>query len=141
MKRVHIHLAVSDLVDAVDFYTRLLGAAPAFQADDYASWSLASPSLNLAVSTRHEGATGVSHLGVETDDVAEVAAMAAAVEDAPGYDEGRTTCCYARSTKQWARDPDGVSWELFQTEGRIGSWALDDVGVRDGDVKACCPAG
>ena len=98
MKRVHIHLAVSDLVDAVDFYTRLLGAAPAFQADDYASWSLASPSLNLAVSTRHEGATGVSHLGVETDDVAEVAAMAAAVEDAPGYDEGRTTCCYARST-------------------------------------------
>ena len=84
MKRVHIHIAVSDLGNAVDFYTRLLGASPVFEADDYASWSLVSPSLNLAVSTRHEGRTGVSHLGVETDDVAEVAALAAQVQDAPG---------------------------------------------------------
>ena len=141
MKRVHVHIAVSDLAAAVNFYTRLLGAPPAFERDDYASWSLASPALNLAVSTRAEGATGVSHLGVETDDVAEVAAMAAAVEGAPGYDEGRTSCCYARSTKQWVSDPDGVSWELFQTEGRIGSWSLDEVGVRDGEAKTCCPAG
>jgi lactoylglutathione lyase len=141
MKRVHVHIAVGDLAAAVAFYTRLLGAAPVFQAADYASWALASPSLNLAVSTRHEGATGVSHLGVETDDVAEVATLAARVQGAPGIDEGRTSCCYARSTKRWVEDPDGVSWELFQTEDRIGSWSLEDVGVRDDDPKACCPAG
>ena len=140
MKRIHVHIAVDDLAGAVDFYTRLLDAAPAFAADDYASWSLESPSLNLAVSTRHEGATGVSHLGVETDDAAEVAALAARVHDAPGYDEGRTSCCYARSSKQWVEDPAGVSWELFQTEGRIGSWSLDAVGVRDSDAKTCGPA-
>ena len=138
MKRVHIHLAVGDLASSVDFYTRLLGHRPDFQAADYASWSLDSPSLNLAVSTRGCG-TGVSHLGIETDDQEQVALIASAVEDEQTLDEGRTTCCYARSTKRWARDPDGVDWELFQTEGRIPEWSLEETGLRAGDDRGCCP--
>ena len=35
------------------------------------------------------------------------------------YDEGETTCCYARSEKRWIADPQGVAWEHFHTLGDI----------------------
>jgi lactoylglutathione lyase len=138
LKRIHIHIEAADLAASIDFYTRLLGAAPAFEAADYASWSIDSPPLNLAVSDRGRG-SGVAHLGIEVDDPAGVGTLAAAVADAQTLDEGRTTCCYARSTKRWVQDPDGVDWELFQTEGRIGTWSLDGAAKRDPATPGCCP--
>ena len=35
----------------------------------------------------------------------------------PIVEEGRTTCCYAKSEKSWIADPDGVVWEAFLTSG------------------------
>ena len=145
MKRIHLHIGVGDLDRGVDFYTRLLGQDPDLRHPDYASWSLDSPALNLALSTRC-GSTGVSHVGVESDDPRDVERYAERVADAPGLDEGLTTCCYARSTKRWVEDPDGVSWELFHTEGRIGRWSLEDELIADApqedpDGQPCCPLG
>ena len=35
----------------------------------------------------------------------------------PVLDEGQTTCCYAKSEKNWVEDPQGVQWETFLTTG------------------------
>ena len=40
------------------------------------------------------------------------------------FDEGDTTCCYARQNKVWATDPDGNKWEVYVL--------LDDL-LDDGD--------
>ena len=32
-------------------------------------------------------------------------------------EEGKTTCCYAKSEKSWIDDPAGISWETFFTTG------------------------
>ena len=37
--------------------------------------------------------------------------------DRPTLNEENTTCCYARSEKQWVADPQGVIWETFYTHG------------------------
>ena len=35
----------------------------------------------------------------------------------PMFEQPDVTCCYARSTKAWVRDPNGVAWETFVSRG------------------------
>jgi catechol 2,3-dioxygenase-like lactoylglutathione lyase family enzyme len=116
MKRFHVHLHVDDLARSVGFYSRLFAAEPARLEDDYAKWMLQDPPVNFAISTRGTQA-GVDHLGIQTDDPAELAAMKARAEaaDLSLENEGETTCCYARSEKHWVTDPQGIAWEHFHT--------------------------
>jgi hypothetical protein len=81
---------------------------------------LDDPRLNFAISTRGSK-PGIDHLGFQTDDPAELAAMKARAEaaDMALLDEGQTTCCYARSEKHWVTDPQGIAWEHFHTLGNI----------------------
>ncbi len=48
MKRLHLHIGVEQLEEAVQFYTKLLGAKPVKRKPDYAKWhvkrSLREPS-------------------------------------------------------------------------------------------------
>ena len=37
--------------------------------------------------------------------------------DATVFEEGKTTCCYAKSEKSWISDPQGLAWETFLTTG------------------------
>jgi hypothetical protein len=46
---------------------------------DYAKWMLEDPPVNFAISTRGTHA-GIDHLGIQTDDPAELAAMKASAE-------------------------------------------------------------
>jgi catechol 2,3-dioxygenase-like lactoylglutathione lyase family enzyme len=116
MKRFHVHVHVADLDKSIGFYSTLFGAAPARVEAGYAKWMLDDPRVNFAISSRG-GATGVDHLGLQTDDPAELAVMKAraAAADQPLLDEGATTCCYARSEKHWVTDPQGIAWEQFHT--------------------------
>ncbi len=116
MKRFHVHIHVTDLAQSVGFYTRLFAAEPARHEADYAKWMLTDPPVNFAISTR--GSTpGIDHLGIQTDDAAELTEMKARAQaaDMALLDEGTTTCCYARSEKHWVTDPQGVPWEHFHT--------------------------
>ena len=116
MKRFHVHLHVDDLGKSIAFYSKLFAAEPARVEADYAKWMLDDPRLNFAVSTR--GAQpGIDHLGIQTDDPEELAALKARVgaADLALLDEGQTTCCYARSEKHWVNDPQGIAWEHFHT--------------------------
>ena len=120
MKRFHVHVHVDELARSIGFYSKLFAAEPARLEADYAKWMLDDPPLNFAISTRGLKA-GIDHLGIQTDDAAELAAMKARAEaaDMTLLDEGQTSCCYARSEKHWITDPQGIAWEHFHTLGNI----------------------
>ncbi len=142
MKRFHVHLHVDDLAKSIGFYSRLFAAEPARLEGDYAKWMLADPPVNFAISTRGASA-GIDHLGIQTDDPAELAAMKARAEaaDLALLDEGETTCCYAHSEKHWVTDPQGIAWEHFHTLGNIPVFhekAASVEGVTQAVASACC---
>ncbi|MDE2093546.1 MAG: glyoxalase/bleomycin resistance/dioxygenase family protein [Burkholderiales bacterium] len=116
MKRFHLHLHVDDLATNIGFYSRLFATEPTRVETDYAKWMLQEPPVNFAISTRGSRA-GIDHLGIQTDDPAELAAMKARAQaaDLALRDEGVGTCCYARSEKHWITDPQGIAWEHFHT--------------------------
>ncbi|MBZ0226118.1 MAG: ArsI/CadI family heavy metal resistance metalloenzyme [Comamonas sp.] len=120
MKRFHVHLRVDDLNRSIGFYSQLFAAQPARVEVDYAKWMLEDPPVNFAISARGSK-PGIDHLGVQTDDAEELAALKARAEaaDMTLLNEGTTACCYARSEKHWVTDPQGVAWEHFHTLGNI----------------------
>ena len=137
MKRFHVHLHVDDLAKSVAFYSQLFAAQPARVEGDYAKWMLDDPRINFAISTR--GAKpGIDHLGFQTDDADELAALKARAEaaDMTLLDEGETTCCYARSDKHWVTDPQGVAWEHFHTLGNIP--VFSEGPKAEVDSSSCC---
>lgn len=136
MKRFHVHLHVDDLAKSVGFYSRLFAIEPARLEGDYAKWMLEDPPVNFAISTRGSQ-PGIDHLGIQTDDPAELATMKARAEaaDMALLDEGETTC-YARSQKHWVIDPQGVAWEHFQTLANIP--VFNEAAEQASTGSACC---
>jgi catechol-2,3-dioxygenase len=137
MKRLHIHISVADLDESVRFYNTLFAAEPTVQKDDYAKWMLEDPRVNFAISKRDK-VTGIKHLGIQVEDRAELAEVFERIEHTqrPVLNEGRTTCCYAQSEKNWVEDPQGVQWETFLTTGQSTSYGGDTVEGARG--KPCC---
>ena len=80
---------------------------------------LEDPRVNFAISLRPAEAAGVRHLGIQVESEDELAEVYARLKtaDAPVFEEGATTCCYAKSEKSWINDPQGVPWETFYTTG------------------------
>ena len=147
MKRFHLHLNVDDLAANVGFYSKLFGAAPTRLESDYAKWLLDDPPVNFAISNRRPG-TGIDHVGIQTDDAAELAAMQASARaaDLALRDAGEGTCCYARSEKHWITDPQGIAWEHFHTLADIPMFSesasavpgTTPVSVPAAAANACC---
>jgi hypothetical protein len=137
MKRFHVHLHVDDLTKSVGFYSKLFAADPARLEGDYAKWMLQDPPVNFAISTRGTQ-PGIDHLGIQTDDPAELTAMKARAEaaDMAPLDEGETTCCYARSEKHWVTDPQGIAWEHFHTLADIP--VFNEAAAHAPIGSACC---
>ncbi len=52
MKRLHVHIGVENIEQAIPFYSALFGAAPVKTKADYAKWLLEDPRVNFAISTR-----------------------------------------------------------------------------------------
>ena len=119
MKRLHVHVAVEDLAQSTQFYSTLFASEPTVVKDDYVKWMLDDPRVNFAISTRPGRAAGVSHLGIQAEDEAELAEVydRLARAERPTIEAKATTCCYAKSDKQWIADPQGVPWETFFTYG------------------------
>lgn len=126
MKRFHVNVRVSDLDQSTRFYTEMFGAEPTVNQPGYRKWMLDDPRLNFSIEPEAAcgnaatGGTGVAHLGVQVSDEAELDEMRARIGKAaaPAFHEGETQCCYAHSFKSWTRDPDGVVWETFFTDGQ-----------------------
>ena len=119
MKRLHVHVAVSDLQASTRFYSALFAAEPTVVKADYAKWMLEDPRVNFAISTHDGAAPGLSHLGIQVENADELTEVYGRLQkaDRPVLDEGATTCCYAKSTKSWIADPQNMAWETFLTTG------------------------
>ena len=143
MKRLHVHVGVADLDRSVAFYSTLFGAQPTVVKDDYAKWMLDDPRVNFAISTGQDPEKGVRHLGIQSESQEELGQVYAQLRaaDRPMLEEGRTTCCYAKSEKSWIADPDGVVWEAFYTDGEATTYgdspALGTL-AESLPEKACC---
>lgn len=116
--RIHIGLAVSDLEASKRFYAALFGKAPTKVKDDYANWRLDEPALHLALVEAPQHAKGdnpVRHFGVELFADNDLKGWRERVAQAglTLRDEEEVVCCYAKSDKFWAKDPDGNEWEFW----------------------------
>lgn len=140
MKRFHVHVAVKDLNQSINFYSALFGAAPSVTKDDYAKWMLEDPRLNFAISTR-SGKAGVDHLGVQVDSDTELIQVASQLRNASPdvIAEKDSACCYAAGDKHWVQDPSGIAWEAFHTLKAIPIFGTQPPEKLDISAKpACC---
>lgn len=142
MKRMHVHVSVSDLEASIRFYSTLFAAEPTVRQVDYAKWMLEDPRVNFAISRRGTAAAGVQHLGIQVEDGAELQDVYARLKraDRPVLEEGKTTCCYAESEKSWIEDPQGIQWETFLTTGESTVYGHDPVraATTEAASAACC---
>ena len=141
MKRLHVHVAVDDLAHSIGFYSALFATRPSVTKPDYAKWMLEDPRVNFAISTRGRQA-GLDHLGIQVEDQDELKEIYRRLHKADGnvIEQGRTSCCYAKSEKSWIDDPAGISWETFLTTGESTDYG-DGSGERVARVaheKSCC---
>ena len=140
MKRMHVHVSVENIDTAVKFYSALFGAEPSVTKDDYAKWLLDDPRVNFAISARR-GEPGLDHLGIQVETEEELQQVHSRLREAGGsiLEEGKTTCCYAKSEKSWTDDPAGISWEAFFTTGESTNYGTSiEKGARFARAKACC---
>jgi hypothetical protein len=139
MKRFHVHVSVKDIGRSVRFYATLFAAEPSVLEPDYAKWMLDDPRVNFAISKRGRAA-GIEHLGLEVEDETELAKIYGRLAQAGGpvVEEKATTCCYAKSDKQWVADPQGIAWETFLTHGK--STVYGNSGAVERLAAACCEA-
>ena len=133
--RLQLALDVTDLDQAIEFYSKMFGAAPAKVRPGYANFAIEDPPLKLVLFEGPAGGT-INHLGVETETAAEVTAAEARLRDSrletTGVDD--TLCCYAEKTETWVDGPDDTRWEWYVKTG--DSEQLDSVVV--GDDGAVC---
>jgi len=145
MKRLHVHVGVEDLATSIRFYSTMFGAEPTVIKSDYAKWLLDDPRVNFAISMGNHAQTGIQHLGLQVESRAELGEVYGRIKAAerPVLEEGRTTCCYAKSEKSWISDPDGVVWETFYTDGEATTYgdspALEALSAEPAMARCCGP--
>jgi catechol 2,3-dioxygenase-like lactoylglutathione lyase family enzyme len=142
VSRVQLALNVSDIEEAVEFYSTLFRTQPAKRQPGYANFAIVDPPLKLIlIEDRHAMRSGVegalNHLGVEVGTPDEVKATSIRLnhEGLTTKTEHNTTCCYAVQDKVWVSDPDGAPWEVYT----VLADAPTETG-RGGD-GACCGLG
>ncbi|MDD9368802.1 MAG: ArsI/CadI family heavy metal resistance metalloenzyme [Acidimicrobiales bacterium] len=136
--RLQLALNVTDLDEAVDFYTKMFGVEPAKVRPGYANFAVADPPLKLVLfAGQGEGGT-INHLGVETEAAEEVVAAEARLTAADlattGVDD--TECCYAEKTETWLTGPDGAQWEWYVKTGDSEKFTSAAIAPACG---TCCP--
>ena len=141
MSRVQLALNVSDIDEAVEFYSKLFGIQPAKRQPGYANFAIADPPLKLVLMEDHaargHGTVGaLNHLGVEVETPNEVTEATGRLSET-GLEtavEEQTTCCYAVQDKVWVSDPDGAPWEVYT----VLADAPVETGIA-GDGSCCVP--
>ena len=139
MSRVQLALNVSDIGEAVAFYTKLFGAEPAKLRPGYANFAITEPPLKLVLLENPGRGGSLNHLGVEVPDTGTVDAEQTRLAGTglASVDERATTCCYATQDKFWVQGaPDGESWEIYTV--LADSPAFSGEGH---DGPGCCGAG
>src|SRR5437868_5847943 len=109
MSRVQLALNVSNLDDAVAFYSKLFATEPAKIRPGYANFAITEPPLKLVLIEGAGEPGSLNHLGVEVESTDEVGQATARLSD-EGLDtatEENVSCCFAVQDKVWVDAPDG----------------------------------
>jgi catechol 2,3-dioxygenase-like lactoylglutathione lyase family enzyme len=116
--RVHVGIGVSNLEASLPFYRVLFDQEPTKVREGYAKFEVANPPVNFTLNeTEHAGtpSMGPQHFGIQvkSTEAVHVARERFKAHGLETIEEDGVTCCYARSDKVWAIDPDGHRWEVF----------------------------
>ncbi|WP_118915754.1 ArsI/CadI family heavy metal resistance metalloenzyme [Mycobacterium shigaense] len=135
MSRVQLALNVDDLEEAITFYSKLFGVAPAKVKPGYANFAVAQPPLKLVLIENPGHGGTLNHLGVEVADSetvhTEVDRLVA--EGLLTDEEINTTCCFATQDKVWVTGPGSERWEVYTVLADS-----DTFGPRGGDPEPSC---
>ena len=114
--RIQLALNVSNLEQAIEFYSQMFGAPVNKRKPGYANFAIDHPPLKLVLFETPGAAERLNHLGVEVFEEEQVTAATDRLRAAGLVDrvEDQTTCCYATQNKVWAKDPDGARWEWYR---------------------------
>lgn len=133
MSRVQLALNVSNLDDAVAFYSKLFKTEPAKLRPGYANFAVDEPPLKLVLIEGTGEPGTLNHLGVEVESTQAVAdaqarlagnGLATATED-------EVECCFALQDKVWVDGPDAEPWEIYTV--------LADVEMPAGQLRTAEP--
>ena len=133
MSRVQLALNVSNLDEAVAFYSAFFKTAPAKLRPGYANFAIGEPPLKLVLIENAASPGTINHLGVEvfsSDEVHEATAYLGQQGFATEL-ESQSTCCHALQDKVWVEGPDHARWEVYTVLEDLHD---DDLGARGG----CC---
>jgi len=139
MSRVQLALNVSNIDEAVAFYSKLFATEPAKRRDGYANFAIDEPPLKLVLIEGNGQPGTMNHLGVEVMSTDEVAAATSRLssEGLATATEENVSCCFAVQDKVWVDAPDGEPWEIYtvlaDTEMPPGQLRADTV-----DDALCC---
>jgi catechol 2,3-dioxygenase-like lactoylglutathione lyase family enzyme len=133
MSRVQLALNVSDLDEAITFYSKLFDTEPAKVRPGYANFAVGDPPLKLVLIEGHGEPGSLNHLGVEVETTEEVATTDARLrgEALPTATEDGVACCYAVQDKVWVDGPDERPWEIYTV--------LADVEMAPGELRTVKP--
>jgi hypothetical protein len=140
VSRVQLALNVSNLDEAVEFYSKLFDIEPAKIRPGYANFAVVDPPLKLVLiedATQPSGS--LNHLGVEVETTDEVTAAQRrlAGADLTTATEEQVSCCFAVQDKVWVDGPGGEPWEIYtvlsDTEHPAGELRTVEPGQ-----TACC---
>jgi catechol 2,3-dioxygenase-like lactoylglutathione lyase family enzyme len=140
MSRVQLALNVSDLDEAIGFYSKLFGTAPAKTRPGYANFAIAEPPLKLVLIEGAGTPGSLNHLGIEvasTDDVA-AAQTRLTGEGLSCATEDQVACCYALQDKVWVDGPDGEPWEIYTVLADVEHPAGQLRTLEPGKDALCC---
>ncbi len=138
MKRLHVHLAVENLEQNINFYSTMFSCQPTVQHEDYAKWMLDDPRVNFAISNRSKK-LGLDHLGIQADDEATLKDIKQQLDatQVPVEEQQGAACCYVRSDKYWVTDPQGIAWESFHSLSDIPTFNEQNA-ASDGENPYAC---
>jgi catechol 2,3-dioxygenase-like lactoylglutathione lyase family enzyme len=136
MSRVQLALNVTDIDQAVEFYSKLFATEPAKLRPGYANFAVTDPPLKLVLIEDPSQSPGsLNHLGVEvaTTDEVMAAQTRLASEDLATATEEQVSCCYAVQDKVWVDGPGGEPWEIYTV--------LADAEMPAGELRTTDPSG
>jgi catechol 2,3-dioxygenase-like lactoylglutathione lyase family enzyme len=140
--RFQLALNVNDLEKAVAYYTRLFGVAPRKVKPGYANFAVESPPLKLVLFEQPGAPERLNHVGFEYFDNEEVEAVIRDLEPKGIVDkiDRDETCCYAKKSTVWTRDPQGLRWEFYRVREDVEEFGADPAAAPRTPVEPAAPA-
>jgi len=114
--RLQLALNVSNLDEAVSYYSRLFGAEPHKRKPGYANFALDEPPLKLVLFENAKASERLNHLGVEVFDKSSLDTAVTRLEENGLRATTRSidVCCHSEQDKIWSIGPDDERWEWYQ---------------------------